>query len=234
MNKGKLYLIPTTLGEVSQNKTLPLFILNTINKLNIFIVENLRTARRYIKTLNKEKNIDTITFYSYGKYDRLNLEEDFLPHILSGDDIGLLSEAGLPCIADPGSEIVSYCHEFQINVIPLVGPSSILLALIASGLNGQNFAFSGYLPINKAERKKAIKQLENLTKKTGQTQIFMETPYRNNQLIETLLQICNSNTKLCIASNITLNNESIKTKTISEWRQTRINIHKNPAVFLIG
>jgi len=234
LNKGKLYLIPTTLGEVSQNKTLPLFILNTINRLNIFIAENPRTTRRYIKNLNKEKDIDATTFYSYGKYDTLNLEKDFLPHILAGDDIGLLSEAGLPCIADPGSEIVSYCHDFQIDVIPLVGPSSILLALIASGLNGQNFAFSGYLPINKAERKKTIKHLENLSKKTGQTQIFMETPYRNNQLIETLLQICNRNTKLCIASNITLNNENIKTKTISEWRQTKINIHKNPAVFLIG
>ena len=234
MDKGKLYLIPTIIGARTQEATLPSSILEAIKKIDVFIVENLRTARRHIKQLDREKNIDTTIFYSYGKHDNLNLGENFLPHILSGQDVGLLSEAGLPCIADPGSEIVAYAHDFQIDVVPLTGPSSILLALMASGLNGQNFAFTGYLPIDKSERKKTIRQLEELAKKTNQTQIFMETPYRNNQLISTLLKTCKNNTKLSIASNITLSDENIKTKTISEWKQTKINIHKKPAIFLIG
>ncbi|KRO54985.1 MAG: SAM-dependent methyltransferase [Cryomorphaceae bacterium BACL11 MAG-121001-bin54] len=234
MDKGKLYLIPTILGEGTQESTLPSTILKAIKEIDVFIVENLRTARRHIRKLDREKNIDATTFYSYGKYDTLNLEQDFLPHILSGQNIGLLSEAGLPCVADPGSKIVAYAHDFQIDVVPFVGPSSILLALMASGLNGQNFAFTGYLPIDKTERTKIIKQLEELVKKTGQTQIFMETPYRNNQLIETLLKTCSNNTKLCMASDITLPTENIKTKTIAEWKQTKINLDKKPTIFSIG
>jgi len=234
LNKGKLYLIPTILGEGTQKATLTPPILKAIKEIDVFIVENLRTARRYIKKIDKEKDINATTFYSYGKYDTLNLDQDFLPHILAGQNVGLLSEAGLPCIADPGSDIVAYAHDFQIDVVPFIGPSSILLALMASGLNGQNFAFTGYLPIDKSERKKTIKQLEELAKRTNQTQIFMETPYRNNQLITTLLKTCNNNTKLSIASNITLCDENIKTKTISEWKQTKINIHKKPTIFLIG
>lgn len=234
MDKGKLYLIPTILGEGTQESTLPSTILKAIKEIDVFIVENLRTARRHIRKLDREKNIDATTFYSYGKYDTLNLEQDFLPHILSGQNIGLLSEAGLPCVADPGSKIVAYAHDFQIDVVPFVGPSSILLALMASGLNGQNFAFTGYLPIDKSERTKIIKQLEELVKKTGQTQIFMETPYRNNQLIETLLKTCSNNTKLCMASDITLPTENIKTKTIAEWKQTKINLDKKPTIFSIG
>lgn len=234
MDKGKLYLIPTILGEGTQEATLPSTILKAIKEIDVFIVENLRTARRHIRKLDREKNIDATTFYSYGKYDTLNLEQDFLPHILSGQNVGLLSEAGLPCVADPGSKIVAYAHDFQIDVVPFVGPSSILLALMASGLNGQNFAFTGYLPIDKSERTKIIKQLEELVKKTGQTQIFMETPYRNNQLIETLLKTCSNNTKLCTASDITLPTENIKTKTIAEWKQTKINLDKKPTIFLIG
>lgn len=234
MDKGKLYLIPTILGEGTQESTLPSTILKAIQEIDVFIVENLRTARRHIRKLDRQKNIDATTFYSYGKYDTLNLEQDFLPHILSGQNVGLLSEAGLPCVADPGSKIVAYAHDFQIDVVPFVGPSSILLALMASGLNGQNFAFTGYLPIDKSERTKIIKQLEELVKKTGQTQIFMETPYRNNQLIETLLKTCSNNTKLCTASDITLPTENIKTKTIAEWKQTKINLDKKPTIFLIG
>ena len=234
MDKGKLYLIPTILGEGTQEATLPSTILKAIKEIDVFIVENLRTARRHIRKLDRQKNIDATTFYSYGKYDTLNLEQDFLPHILSGQNIGLLSEAGLPCVADPGSKIVAYAHDFQIDVVPFVGPSSILLALMASGLNGQNFAFTGYLPIDKTERTKIIKQLEELVKKTGQTQIFMETPYRNNQLIETLLKTCSNNTKLCMASDITLPTENIKTKTIAEWKQTKINLDKKPTIFSIG
>ena len=186
MNKGKLYLIPTVLSDDSQEAVLPSMMTNHIKEINIFIVENIRTARRHIKKIYREKDIDNTTFYAYGKYDTLSLEEDFLPHILNGENVGLLSEAGLPCIADPGSKIVAYAHDFQIEVVPLVGPSSILLALMSSGMSGQNFAFTGYLPIDKGERNRAIRNLESLAKKTGQTQIFMETPYRNNQLLDTL------------------------------------------------
>ena len=234
LTKGKLYLIPTILSDDSQEAVLPSIISNHIKKINVFIVENLRTARRHIKKIVCEKDIDNTIFYSYGKHDTLSLEEDFLPHILNGENIGLLSEAGLPCIADPGSKIVEYAHDFQIEVVPLVGPSSILLALMASGMNGQNFAFTGYLPIDKKERISTIKQLELLAKKTGQTQIFMETPYRNHQLLDALKAQCNNKTRLCIAANITSTNEFIQTKTIEEWRQIKVDIHKQPAIFLIS
>ncbi|HIG32938.1 MAG TPA: SAM-dependent methyltransferase [Flavobacteriales bacterium] len=234
LNKGKLYLIPTILSADSQEAVLPSIITNHIKEINIFIVENLRTARRHIKKIVREKDIDNTTFYSYGKHDTLSLEEDFLLHILSGKNVGLLSEAGLPCIADPGSKIVEYAHDFQIEVVPLVGPSSILLALMASGMSGQNFAFTGYLPIDTKERIRTIKQLELLAKKTGQTQIFMETPYRNHQLLDALKAQCNNKTKLCIAANITSPNEFIQTKIIEEWKQTKVNIHKQPTIFLIS
>ena len=234
LNKGKLYLIPTILSDDSQEAVLPSIINNHIKEINVFIVENLRTARRHIKKIVREKDIDNTLFYAYGKHNTLSLEEDFLPHILSGEDVGLLSEAGLPCIADPGSKIVEYAHDFQIEVVPLVGPSSVLLALMASGMSGQNFAFTGYLPIDKKERIKTIKQLELLAKKTGQTQIFMETPYRNHQLLDILKAKCNNKTKLCIAANITSINEFIQTKTIEEWKQTKVDIHKQPAIFLIS
>jgi len=233
LNKGKLYLIPTILSDDSQEAVLPNSISEHIKEINIFIVENLRTARRYIKKINHEKNIDNTIFYAYGKHDTFSLEEDFLPHILNGKSVGLLSEAGLPCIADPGSKIVEYAHDFQIEVVPLVGPSSILLALMASGMSGQNFAFTGYLPIDKKERIKTIKQLELLAKKTGQTQIFMETPYRNHQLLDILKAKCNKKTKLCIAANITSTNEFIQTKTIEEWKQTKVDIQKQPTIFLL-
>ena len=234
MSKGKLYLIPTSLGEGTEKQTIPLSVTNTIKELDIFIAENIRTARRYIKKIEKQKDIDKTIFYCYGKHNTLSLEKDFLPHILEGKDIGLLSEAGVPCIADPGAKIVSFAHDFQIDITPLVGPSSIFLALMASGMNGQNFTFHGYLPINKLERKRKIQELEKLSKKTNQAQIFMETPYRNKQIMNTILNTCSNNTKLCIASNITLSSQTIKTKTITEWKETNIDIHKKPTIFLIG
>ena len=234
LNKGKLYLIPCIIGPDTEENVLTLPILNIISQTNIFITENIRTCRRHIKRIHPERDINNTIFYSYGKHNILNLREDFLPHILMGENVGLISEAGLPCIADPGSKIVEYAHLFQIEVVPLVGPSSILLALMASGMNGQNFAFTGYLPIDKNERIKALRNLENLSKKTGQTQIFMETPYRNNQLITAILKTCKSNTRLCIASDITMPSEEIKTRTILEWKEVNINIHKKPTIFLIS
>ena len=234
MKQGKLYLIPTIIGEGTEEKTLPTFVRVKIKDIDIFIVENIRTSRRFMKKVYKEKDIDSTLFYSYGKHDKLNLEEEFLPHIYQGNDVGIISEAGVPCVADPGSKIVDFAHKFQIEVVPLVGPSSILLALIASGLNGQNFAFIGYLPIDKSERSRKIKDLEVLSRKNKQTQIFMETPYRNIQLFESILKVCSKSTKLCIASNITLDSENIKTKTIEEWKLSNPpNIHKSPTIFLI-
>ena len=233
MNKGKLYLIPSLLGDTETDKSLPLSIVNHVKAVNVFIVENVRSARRFIKKIDKQKEIDTCTFYAYGKHDDINLETDFLPHILKGEDVGIISEAGLPCIADPGSAIVKYAHDFQIKVMPLVGPSSIFLALMASGLNGQHFVFHGYLPIDKKERERKIKQMENDSRKWNQTQIFMETPYRNHQLFDAILKYSIKNAKLCIATDITLSSETITTMSVEQWKQTKINIHKKPTIFLL-
>ncbi len=232
MDKGKLYLIPSLLGNTETDKSLPLTIVNHIKAINIFIVENVRSARRFIKKVDKQKKIDTCTFHAYGKHDDINLETDFITHILKGEDVGIISEAGLPCIADPGSAIVKYAHDFQIKVVPLVGPSSIFLALMASGLNGQHFVFHGYLPIDKKERERKIKQMENDSRKWNQTQIFMETPYRNHQLFDAILKYLNKNTTLCIATDITLSSETITTMSVEQWKQTAFNIHKKPTIFL--
>ena len=234
MKQGKLILIPNLIGKNNFQDSITKKIVQTIKKTNFYIVENIRSARRYIKKIVPEKSIEEITFFAYGKHNTFNIEEDFLQNILSGNDIGLISEAGVPAVADPGSKIVEYAHQYNIKVIPLVGASSILLALMSSGMNGQNFAFNGYLPIDKKDQIKKIKYLENISKKTNQTQIFMETPYRNNKLFKTLISVCNNNTKLCIATNITQDNESIITKDIREWKTMKINIDKQPSIFLIS
>ena len=234
MKQGKLILIPNLIGENNFQDSITKKIVQTIKKTNFYIVENIRSARRYIKKIVPEKSIEEITFFAYGKHNIFNIQEDFLQNILSGNDIGLISEAGVPAVADPGSKIVEYAHQYNIKVTPLVGASSILLALMSSGMNGQNFAFNGYLPIDKKDQIKKIKYLENISKKTNQTQIFMETPYRNNKLFKTLISVCNNNTKLCIATNITQDNESIITKDIREWKTMKINIDKQPSIFLIS
>ena len=234
MKQGKLILIPNLIGEENFQDSITKKIVQTIKKTNFYIVENIRSARRYIKKIVPEKSIEEITFFAYGKHNTFNIQEDFLQNILSGNDIGLISEAGVPAVADPGSKIVEYAHQYNIKVTPLVGASSILLALMSSGMNGQNFAFNGYLPIDKKDQIKKIKYLENISKKTNQTQIFMETPYRNNKLFKTLISVCNNNTKLCIATNITQDNESIITKDIREWKTMKINIDKQPSIFLIS
>tara|TARA_B100001113_G_scaffold118487_1_gene96764 strand:+ start:1890 stop:2594 length:705 start_codon:yes stop_codon:yes gene_type:complete len=234
MSQGKLILIPNLIGDENFKNVLTEKVIQTIKETNFFIVENIRTARRYIKRIVPEKSIDKITFFAYGKHNSFNIQEDFLQNILLGNDIGIISEAGVPAVADPGSKIVEYAHKFNIKVTPLVGASSILLALMSSGMNGQNFAFNGYLPIEKKGQIKKIKYLESICKKTNQTQIFMETPYRNNKLFNTIINVCNGNTKLCIASNITQNNESIITKEIREWKTIKINIDKQPTIFLIS
>lgn len=234
MKKGKILLLPTYIGNTKEKDLLPTYLLNAINRTNIFVVENIRNTRRFIKSLFPEKDIESILFLAYGKHNKIDLDHNFLQYLLKGDDIGIISDSGTPCIADPGSNIVRFAHKYNIQVIPFVGPSSILLALMSSGLNGQNFAFLGYLPIDKAERKMSIKKYEKIMKQTGQTQIFIETPYRNNKLLKSIINNCNNNTYLSIASNITSSNEFIKTQKIAEWKNQKIDLHKIPTIFLIG
>ena len=233
LNKGKIYLIPSFIGNEELNN-IPYMIIDHIKKINIFIVESERTCRRYIKKIYPEKNIDNTILYSMGKHDSLDIKDVIIKHTLKGENIGVISEAGTPCIADPGSNIVKHAHEFEIDVVPLIGPSSIILALMGSGMNGQNFCFKGYLPVNKQERKRILHEIERTATRTGQTQIFMETPYRNNQLFQCIIKNCRNKTKLCIASNITLPSQKIKTKTIIEWKNTNIDLHKKPTIFLIS
>jgi 16S rRNA (cytidine1402-2'-O)-methyltransferase len=204
-----------------------------INTLKIFIVEELRTARRFLRSSGYTQNFDDVTFFVLNEHTDSREIETYLD-MISKDSIGLLSEAGVPCVADPGSEIVALAHRKNIPVVPLVGPSSILLALMASGLNGQNFCFNGYLPIDKKERERRLKDLEQLAIRENQTQIFIETPYRNNHLFESILNVCSPNTCIGIAANITQENAIHQTKTVSEWRKKPIDLHKQNAVFLIG
>lgn len=229
---GDLYLIPNTLGEDNFSFVLPDEVKSVIESLDYFIVENERTARAYIKRLLPDKIQKDIHIEIIDKHtDPLDLP-GFLRPIENGKNAGIISEAGVPCIADPGAEIVSIAHRKGLKVIPLVGPSSILLALMASGFNGQQFAFRGYLPFDQQIRKRVF-QAMNKDIKDGITQIFMETPYRNNKLLDELLKIMHPETKLCIACDITLENEYIRTKTIANWVGSLPDLHKRPTIFLI-
>lgn len=229
---GNLYLIPNTLGEDNFSFILPDEVKSVIESLDYFIVENERTARAYIKRLLPDKIQKDIHVEIIDKHtDPLDLP-GFLKPIENGKNAGIISEAGVPCIADPGAEIVSIAHRKGLKIIPLVGPSSILLALMASGFNGQQFAFRGYLPFDQQIRKRVF-QAMNKDIKDGITQIFMETPYRNNKLLDELLKIMHPETKLCIACDITLENEYIRTKTIADWVGSLPDLHKRPTIFLI-
>lgn len=230
---GKLYLIPTPLGEEFLPEESSVQIAKVISTLNVFIVEELRTARRFLKKVYPAINIDTTTFYVLNEHTTAAEFETYLKTSENGTDIGLITEAGCPAIADPGSQVVKIAHKKGIRVIPLVGPSSITLALMASGLNGQQFAFLGYLPIKPVERKARIQQIEKRSKSENQTQIFIETPYRNHSLLTELISTCNPDTLLCIACNITQSDEFIATFKIKEWKTKTIDIHKKPAVFLL-
>jgi len=229
---GNLYLIPNTLGEDNFSFILPDEVKSVIESLDYFIVENERTARAYIKRLLPDKIQKDIHVEIIDKHtDPLDLP-GFLKPIENGKNAGIISEAGVPCIADPGAEMVSIAHRKGLKIIPLVGPSSILLALMASGFNGQQFAFRGYLPFDQQIRKRVF-QAMNKDIKDGITQIFMETPYRNNKLLDELLKIMHPETKLCIACDITLENEYIRTKTIADWVGSLPDLHKRPTIFLI-
>lgn len=231
--KGKLYLIPTTLGDNDPLEVLPITIKKIIEEVDTFIVENEKTARRFIKSICPEKSQPTLKLFVLNKYTEANDLPTFLEACLNGIDIGLLSEAGCPGIADPGADIVKIAHQKNIKVVPLVGPSSILMALMSSGMNGQSFAFNGYLPIDKNERKNEIKRLERLSFENNQSQLFIETPYRNNKMLEDLSATLENNTDVCIACDITLSTEFIKTQTANAWKKNMVDLHKRPTIFII-
>jgi 16S rRNA (cytidine1402-2'-O)-methyltransferase len=234
-NKGKLYLIPTTLGEV-QNvlDVLPQSIQKTIEFLDHYIVENEKTARKFIKSIEPTKIQANLKIEVLNKHTDVADYQKMIQPCQEGINVGLMSEAGCPAIADPGAVIVKIAHEKNIQVVPLVGPSSILMAMMASGMNGQGFTFNGYLPIDKQEKKTTLKRLEKLANENNLAQIFIETPYRNNKMLEDILQALQPNTKLCIAADITLPTEFIKTKSVTEWKKTTQDLHNRPAIFIIG
>ena len=232
--KGKLILIPCAIEEENLHKYLPSEIIEAIIAINVFAVEELRTTRRFIKKLYKEKNIDSCTFFEVSEHSsRINYEK-IIEELKNGHDVGLLSEAGCPGVADPGSELILLAHQYSIQVVPLVGPSSILLTLMASGLNGQQFTFNGYLPKDKVARKQKIKLLEKEATLSGTTQLFIETPYRNNHLFVDLLSELSGNTLLTLGIEVKSTKEKIQTLPISEWKKEKIDLDKKNVVFAIG
>lgn len=228
-----LYLIPTYLAPDTKDQVLVPQVIDLIKNLDIFFVENIKTARRFISSLKIGKVIDDITFYDLTK----DSEYDDILTLMSQieGDIGVLSEAGCPGVADPGAMAVDVAHQLHMKVHPIVGPSSILLALMGSGFNGQSFAFNGYLPIDKKDRAQRLRELENISFKSGQTQLFMETPYRNRQMLDSICKVCNPNTKLSVALNLTAPDAYIRTQTVAKWKQTNTDfMHKKPAIFSFG
>ncbi len=233
MQLGTIYLIPVPLAENASAKSFTPYLVDTINHINEYIVENSKTARRFLKEAGLKTPQSELIVHDYGKHNRDGNVNDFFKGLLSGKDVGLMSEAGCPGIADPGAEIVALAHAKGIKVVPLVGPSSILLALMASGFNGQSFTFHGYLPIDKIQRANKVKELESLAERHSQTQLFIETPFRNDSMLEEVLKSCKPDTRLCIACDITSEEEFIQTKTIKEWKLKVPQLHKRPAIFLL-
>jgi 16S rRNA (cytidine1402-2'-O)-methyltransferase len=234
MAKGNLYLIPTPLGETGFDAGMPAFNLQILLGIDTFIVEELRTARRFLRKAGYTKDFEEVTFHLLNEHTPDHEASGMLECSLAGKHVGLLSEAGLPCIADPGNIVVRLAHRKGIRVIPLTGPSSIMLALMASGLNGQNFVFHGYLPVKPDERTKVLRELEHAASKGNQTQIFIETPYRNLQMLESIVKVCHPSLTLCIAADLTLETEWIRSLTLNEWKKQKPELHKRPAVFLLG
>ena len=228
-----LYLIPTTLGETDLDRILPAYNNEIVNRLDFFIVEDVRTARRFLKKINPATDIDSKTFYVLNQHTRPEEIAGFLKPLSEGREVGVISEAGCPAIADPGADVVAIAQEKGFKVVPLVGPSSILLALMASGFNGQSFAFNGYLPVQPADRTKAIKRLENRAHNEKQSQIFIETPYRNMKMLQDIISVCQPTTRLCIAADITLETEFIRTKTIKDWKNQLPDLNKRPCIFIL-
>ncbi|MFP5438210.1 MAG: SAM-dependent methyltransferase [Bacteroidia bacterium] len=234
MPAGKLYLLPVPLGEDADPKNvLPETVARSIEFIDHYIVENEKTARRFIKAILPTKKQPDLKLSLLNKRTETSEHAGFLQPCMEGKNVGLMSEAGCPGVADPGAAIVKLAHEKGIQVVPLVGPSSILLAMMGSGMNGQSFAFNGYLPIDKGDKKAALKYFEKVSEERGQSQLFIETPYRNNKLIEDLLALLQPNTHLCIAADITLDTEFIKTKTVAQWKKDKPDLHNRPAIFIV-
>jgi 16S rRNA (cytidine1402-2'-O)-methyltransferase len=228
---SKIYLVPSVLDEQAI-QTIPPYIIDAVKDCQVVFAENERTTRRFLKSICKEIVIDDYEWFTIHKAEE-EQKNSFRQKIKEGKNIAIISEAGCPGIADPGQILIELAQQLNVTVIPLVGPSSILLALMASGMNGQQFEFVGYLPIDMGERAKAIKEMEAASQKKHGTQIFIETPYRNNQLIETLLKTCKSTTKICIAAELTGINEYVKTKTVEDWKKEKTDFHKKPVIFLM-
>ena len=231
---GNLYLIPNTLGEVALLEVLPIAVKKKIEDIDIYIVESEKSARRFIKAICPDKSQEKLKLFTLNKFtETLEIPNYLNPCIEQGESIGLISDAGCPAVADPGSEVVRLAHERNIKVVPIVGPSSILLAMMASGMNGQNFAFNGYLPIDKNERKAMLKKLEKRSFDYKQAQAFIETPYRNQKLLEDLCRVLHPNTRICVACDLTLSSEYIKTLSAGEWLKNKVDLHKRPTIFVL-
>lgn len=228
-----LYLIPVTLGDTAIEKVLPSYNKEIILGIKHFIVEDVRSARRFLKKVERSINIDELTFFTLNKHTSPEEISGYLKPLLGGESMGVISEAGCPAVADPGADVVAIAQRKNLKVVPLVGPSSIILSVMGAGFNGQSFAFHGYLPIEPAERIKRIKVLEQRIYTENQTQLFIETPYRNNKMMEDIVKNCRPQTKLCIAANITCEDEFIKTKTVKEWQGKLPDLSKIPCIFLI-
>jgi 16S rRNA (cytidine1402-2'-O)-methyltransferase len=234
MKKGRLILIPSFLDESNDRNSIIPYNLELIYGIKVFIVEQIRTTRRFLKKIGYPVSFDQVKFMELNNKTSLGEPLHYLGDILEGQDIGLISEAGSPCVADPGSEIVRLAHQKNIQVLPLAGFSSIILALMASGFNGQSFAFHGYLPVDKQAREIKLREIENNSSRFNQTQIFMETPYRNNQMMDSVISACHSGTFVCIAASLTSPDlEFIQTKQIREWRKNKPDLHKKPVMFVL-
>lgn len=232
VKRGRLILIPVPLGEVAADQHLPKHLIETIADIRHFVVENERSARRFLVQVGFKGKIDDLTFHVMDKNSDPTAFSTYLQAAMGGDDIGLISEAGNPCIADPGAQLVELAHRKRVEIVPLVGPSSILLALISSGMNGQKFRFHGYLPKDRSERKKALLELEKQARK-GETQLFMEVPFRNNHMIEDVMQTLAPDTQFCVATDLTLPTQTIISRRIKAWTEMP-DLHKRPTIFLIG
>lgn len=231
-NKGKLYLIPAPLGDCPLGEILPQHVLDTACSLSCFVVEEVRTARRFLSAYGLRGHIDGLDFHELNEHTT-QAEVEAMISLFDGQDVGLISEAGLPAVADPGSALVALCHRNGIEVVPMVGPSSLMLALMASGLNGQSFAFKGYIPAKTDERRAALKDLEKLSARLNQSEIIIETPYRNDALFADMLQILSGTTRICVAADITLPTQFIRTDTVAGWKKAGLTIGKRPCVFII-
>ena len=231
--KGKLYLIPSPLGENDPSEVIPGPVLKSLEGFRTFVVEEVRTARRYLSRAGLKGRIESLEFHELNEHTDQATIEGYLKLFDDGNDVAVISEAGLPAVADPGAQLVALAHRHGIEVVPQVGPSSLMLALMASGLNGQSFAFCGYIPAKTEERRSRLRTLEKVSAQLKQTQIIIETPYRNDSLFSDILSVCNGSTRVCIAADITLPEAFIKTRKVSEWKKEKLVIGKRPCVFLI-